>query len=413
MFGILECTSKSRVQGTGLPFRPYGSNEVLTINSKKHKETHVDQWAKVHETTRELMEVIGPIGEYETECLVLRQMYGVGCKYPSHGIFPSPSAQDTYHAITVDGPTTLDRDDAISVVETEEGFRVGVHITDLTRRLPLAWLEWTKSRVSSAYWETGTKPMLPPLLAHGELSLNAGKSYPCISAFFYYDKKYQYIRMEWDTTSSVYIDSNKTYDQLETYPYVDVLHHISGTSDPTEVIAWLMIKYNLEAAAFYPNVLLRVQEEEDTVATYSYDGTHASMNGKVYGHFTSPIRRYADFYNQCVIQGFFTYHLDETSLNKVNQRMEQLRQFHYRETIMSLAYRCKTNPMIVEAMITKSEDGRSIQLVSKELEKKVWIPLHDTYYEEEICGQLTESQQFVELFGLHKGGRATLRIRII
>jgi predicted RNA-binding protein with RPS1 domain len=46
--------------------------------------------------------------------------------------------------------------------------------------------------------------------------------------------------------------------------------------------------------------------------------------------------------------------------------------------------------------------------------KRIWIPLSDTYYEEEISKKLEEGESYqVECFGIHKNGKATLRIRLI
>lgn len=105
---------------------------------------------------------------------------------------------------SVDNADTLDVDDALSFEFDYAGpvslggggagaggaggvccagvCRVGVHIADVASRLPCGspLFAWAKQRASSAYHggvredgeDHGSVPMLPPELAHGELSLN-------------------------------------------------------------------------------------------------------------------------------------------------------------------------------------------------------------------------------------------------
>ena len=91
--------------------------------------------------------------------------------------------------------------------------------------------------------------------------------------------------------------------------------------------------------------------------------------------------------------------------------MDEVRSFHQREMVMSLAYDFKT-PKIVDAFVEINEEGRCICLTIDG--KRVWIPLCDTYYEETITEKLKEETiHRVECFGIHKNGKASLRIRLI
>jgi hypothetical protein len=407
MYGILQCTSKSRVLGTGIPFIQYGTHTIYTIHSKKHKETNIDQWAKVDETSLQLMEILGPVGSYDIESVVLRHIYDIRCTYPSYKVYPSTPLQPIYHAFTVDNESTLDRDDALSIDHTKEGYTIGIHITDITKRLSPEWLSWTELRGSSAYWETGTKPMLPPQLAHTELSLTKKNTYPCISVLLEYSHDCKLIQRTINTHATVFITDNLTYEQFHSTP----LQQITGLTDPHDIIAWCMVQYNLYITLNYPNVLLRVQETVNEPASYSYHGTHASFDHQMYCHATSPIRRFSDMYNQFIIQGRITTQID---INLLNERMKQVQQFHYKETVMRLAYQCKHTSMIVEGKVICNEHGTSIQLILNENKKRVWIPFHDSYYVEEICKQLYGKDNVrLELIGIHKNGIATLRVRLL
>jgi exoribonuclease-2 len=86
-------------------------------------------------------------------------------------------------AITIDGPGTLDFDDALSVAVTPEYIEVGIHIADTAHLIhrddPLD--REAQSRVSSIYLPERKIPMLPPSLSEGVCSLRAGQPRPAIS----------------------------------------------------------------------------------------------------------------------------------------------------------------------------------------------------------------------------------------
>jgi RNB domain len=405
LYGILQFTSKSRVQGTGVPFIEYKTNKTYTVHTKK--EYHKDVWAKIDPISSELIEIIGPTCEYQSEVAALRGVYRVYYKYPSHPILPYQPKTYTDRAYTVDHISTLDRDDAISVkkeVKLEGIFTIiGIHITDISKRLSDEWVSWALTIGSSAYWENGTKPIFPPALSHDILSLTKDKIYPCLSLFLTYDNNYELVKKEFRETD-VFISDNLTYEQFSD----PALSIISGKTEATEIVEWCMIQYNLYIAANLPDVLLRVQDENEP-ARYDYTGTHFVMD-RLYAHATSPIRRFADFYNQCI------YHnrdviLKEKQLLDLNKRMDEVRTFHQKEIVMRLAYEFKI-PKVVQALVEIIEDGRSICLQMDG--KRIWIPLSDTYYEEKISEKLEEGESYqVECFGIHKNGKATLRIRLI
>lgn len=96
-----------------------------------------------------------------------------------------PRREDLTHLelMTIDGQSTLDFDDAISLEALADGYRLGIHIVDVAEivrrgdpvdRAALA-------RGSSIYMADMKIPMLPPLLAEGHCSLKAGEVRPAIS----------------------------------------------------------------------------------------------------------------------------------------------------------------------------------------------------------------------------------------
>jgi hypothetical protein len=442
MYGILYFSSKSRVQVTGVPFHPYladAARPPIIVHTKKSH--HKDMWAKVTDDAKhELMEIIGPTGDYDAELTVLKGVYGFLYKYPTVSPtplnVPIPDGFRLKDAYTFDNPGTQDRDDAISIstFPNPEGDRskeytvLGIHITDVARHLGNDWLAWAQQKGASAYWKNGTKPMLPPSLSHDALSLTAGTTRECLTLLMKFKNIYgngsdipeRYeLEMCFFNPCYVTIDANLTYDDLPHHPYYDTLIKISGTTDPMEIIEWCMIQYNVYVAANVPDVLLRVQDEDEK-ARYDYSGTHFSMFNRLYSHATSPIRRFADFYNQCMyyasaVPGSInTPLLSRQELEVLNDRMDKIREFHNRETVMSLAYECKEKPMVTTGCVYFDEDGESMMLTIAK--RRIRIPLADCYYQEAIYDAVKQRQDRhikVECVGIHKNGKATLRIRLV
>jgi exoribonuclease II len=87
--------------------------------------------------------------------------------------------------MTIDGPGTMDFDDAISF-EAEGGyFRIGIHISDVGAYIPRGDLidQEMMERGTSIYMPDMRIPMLPPVLAENICSLKAGEIRPAISVF--------------------------------------------------------------------------------------------------------------------------------------------------------------------------------------------------------------------------------------
>jgi exoribonuclease-2 len=84
---------------------------------------------------------------------------------------------------TIDGQSTMDFDDALSLEVTPGGLRLGVHIVDVAQVVrkgdPLD--REARRRGSSVYMADQRIPMLPPALAEGLCSLKAGEVRPAIS----------------------------------------------------------------------------------------------------------------------------------------------------------------------------------------------------------------------------------------
>jgi exoribonuclease-2 len=85
--------------------------------------------------------------------------------------------------MTIDGPSTVDFDDAVSFVRKDDHVVVGVHITDvgyyIAKDDPIDQV--ARERCSSIYMPDGKIPMLPATLSEDACSLKAGRERPAIS----------------------------------------------------------------------------------------------------------------------------------------------------------------------------------------------------------------------------------------
>jgi exoribonuclease-2 len=100
-------------------------------------------------------------------------------------VAPDMGRRDLTHfgLLTIDGQGTLDFDDAISIEPKGEGYRLGIHITDVGHFIKKGGLldKEAMSRASSIYMPDKRIPMLPPNLAEDLCSLKEGQERLAIS----------------------------------------------------------------------------------------------------------------------------------------------------------------------------------------------------------------------------------------
>lgn len=87
--------------------------------------------------------------------------------------------------MTIDGQSTLDYDDALSIEDMGDAYLVGVHIVDVAHFVKQDDVidREALARGSSIYMPDHRIPMLPPVLAEGVCSLRADEIRPAISTF--------------------------------------------------------------------------------------------------------------------------------------------------------------------------------------------------------------------------------------
>ncbi|MBI4550999.1 MAG: RNB domain-containing ribonuclease [Candidatus Latescibacteria bacterium] len=97
--------------------------------------------------------------------------------------------------LSIDDEDTMDVDDALSIEETPDGYRIGVHIADVSAVIPKdSPLDRTaRQRMSSLYLPDQKVPMLPPDLSEERCSLLQGTRRLAVSFFYEVDRTFTFL----------------------------------------------------------------------------------------------------------------------------------------------------------------------------------------------------------------------------
>ena len=135
-------------------------------------------------------------------------------------------------AITIDGQSTLDFDDAITIEDKGDHYRLGVHIADVGHFIKKENIidKEAVNRGSSIYMPDWKLPMLPSCLAENLCSLIAGKARPAISIIIKLSRSAEIINYE-IVSSMVKVKRQLTYYDVNTIANEDhevlILHDIA------------------------------------------------------------------------------------------------------------------------------------------------------------------------------------------
>lgn len=140
-----------------------------------------------------------------------------------HDVVSGSCRRDLTHlpTITIDDFGTMDRDDAISFnkigAESEAGYVVGIHITDVGSIIPkgsLMDLEAAR-RISTLYMPEGSVGMLPERVSNEIAGFDVGKEYPALSVLVEFSQ--DNVVLGWEVVSSVIeIDESFSYESSDT-----------------------------------------------------------------------------------------------------------------------------------------------------------------------------------------------------
>ena len=254
-------------------------------------------------------------------------------------------------AFTIDAIDSPDYDDAISLQKQEQGWILGIHISDVGGQLPLnsSIFKEACERVSSLYLPCETIPLLPPSLSKEAFSLKAGEKRKVLSLYLFMDKEFK-IEKEVFKQEYITVKQNLSYEEVDRYltshqnsTLLQMVHHIHNGRQIFEssgkrryewnvvckngelamecidfysparlLIEELMVLYNRTLAEYasakglpciYRNIA-QYEEEEGNSHNYcqaflsTKAAFHPGIGSKAYLHCSSPIRRVTDIINQ-------------------------------------------------------------------------------------------------------------------
>lgn len=133
-------------------------------------------------------------------------------------LFNDPDRKDFTHLcpITIDGPTTLDFDDALTIQEENGNFLLGIHISDVAHYVrpgdPL-FLEAMR-RGTSIYFPEGQIPMLPRHLSQGICSLVQDETRATFSFMFLLSPEAEVLKVR-IFPSIIKVSRRLTYDEVD------------------------------------------------------------------------------------------------------------------------------------------------------------------------------------------------------
>ena len=152
-----------------------------------------------------IVEILGHVNDPGVDIMSIIRTYDLPTEFPEKVLnqaerVSSPvSTQDMagrmdlrqWQMVTIDGEDAKDLDDAISIEEDGDRYRLGVHIADVTNYVQEnSALDWEAlKRGTSVYLADRVIPMLPHILSNGICSLNAGEDRLALSCIMWIDRK--------------------------------------------------------------------------------------------------------------------------------------------------------------------------------------------------------------------------------
>ncbi|NLW45473.1 MAG: ribonuclease R [Syntrophomonadaceae bacterium] len=176
-----------------------------------------------------IIEVLGSKGDPRVDIRCVVKKYGLAEDFPKkvekEAMAIPSSVQDHEIAgrrdlrdlktVTIDGDDAKDLDDAVSITRLDDGYRLGVHIADVSHyvREGTAIDKEAYRRGTSVYLVDRVLPMLPVQLSNGICSLNAGEDRLAMSVIMDIDSEGNIIDYE-ICKAVIRVDERMTYNHV-------------------------------------------------------------------------------------------------------------------------------------------------------------------------------------------------------
>ncbi len=167
---------------------------------------HINKYpAKGKNPEGEVTEIIGHINDPGTDILSVVKAYDIPMEFPKEVMeyldrIPNEVSEDdkegrfdlrNWQTVTIDGEDAKDLDDAITISREGNGYRLGVHIADVSHYVKERSTldKEAVKRGTSVYLVDRVIPMLPHKLSNGICSLNQGEDRLALSCIMEIDEK--------------------------------------------------------------------------------------------------------------------------------------------------------------------------------------------------------------------------------
>jgi len=222
------------------------------------------------------------------------------------------------------------------------------------------------NRVSTIYLPDKKRPMLPLLLSDNYCSLKAGTNRVVYtySQLFNIDTKQPVSEPQFGQGIAT-IANNWSYDDpaIDKDTSYEILKRLSEKDDSHDVVAYWMIKMNVECAIKGTHIYrgtCSLGEDECLSAKYSLEPLeHRALKLAKYTHITSPIRRLVDIINQGLIV--------DMSIDYINEQCRQIKRAQMDCDL--LAFSMKADPetvyegTVIDVHEREATDGNSEYIV--------------------------------------------------
>ena len=244
-----------------------------------------------------IVKIMPPVTEASLETAMIIEEYGLPLKFPAAvqaearqlkedtSLKKRKDCRDLL-TVTIDGETAKDFDDAISISQSESGFRLHVHIADVSSYVP--WdssldLE-ARKRGTSVYFPGSVIPMLPEKLSNNLCSLVPKKDRPAftvemkfnhsgamIGKSFYPSMINSNERMTYTSVKKILVD----HDQEETARYDYLLESFRAM----EALAGILRKIRMKRGSLdfdlpEPEVILDIQGNPEAICASERNLAH-------------------------------------------------------------------------------------------------------------------------------------------
>lgn len=365
-----------------------------------------------------LIDIIGKVGDIDNDILALMYHYQVYQKKMTidknkinndiEYVTNLKKSDCEYNIFTIDPKGSKDLDDGFHFEKKENNiFEIGIHIACPILFLK-EYLHEILNRCCTVY-TTKNINLIPDIYSENICSLLEKKNRKTMSIILQFNERCECIGQE-IKESSVYIMKNYDYDTFDEKHYnsdrfqewiqLSERYFNSKLDSHTIVEKWMISTNKIIAKHLinnnFENVILRVFEEKNDesqivkndeilnkiIHQYKQDAAvyklyneekklsfiHSSFDGSYYTHFTSPIRRSIDFYNQSLLldkistsgstSGSINKKELEVILDKYTQYEKKLKKFYRSQTLLKFINENDTNMLEEEAYIIRIKKNK-------------------------------------------------------